>query len=178
LAQQRQEKSNLRRAVEVATNVAVLLFAVFAVLSTGLSFKREYESRAPIGLRNDETVVQIPGYSYNSVHQTVIIAISAKCLNCSSQIPFYKNLLRIQNDHRQSLRVVAIFPETREAVDEYINKNGISDVTPIANFNFRSLNIRTVPTLLLVDSSGRLRDFWIGQITEATHRKILDTLSL
>ena len=158
--------------------MVVLLFAVFTLFSAGLSFKRKYESSPTTGLRNDEAVLQLPGYPYDSVHQTLIIAMSAQCLNCSNQIPFYKNLLRIERDSGRSLRVVAVFPETREAVDEYTHKNGFSDVTTIAPFNLRSLNIRSVPTLLIVDSSGRLRDFWIGEVSEATHRKVLDSLGL
>jgi hypothetical protein len=166
-------QAKLKSYLEVATNIAVLLVAL-AVLGT---FAWNYFGRTPApqlqaGFQKGQTFAQVPGVSYESAPQTLLIAMSTRCHYCTESLPFYKQLVEGQRANGQATHVVAVFPNPEAEVKQYVQQNNL-DLETIAGVDFGALNISGTPTAFMVDSSGKVRDFWLGKLPQDKEQQII-----
>lgn len=171
------DETKLKNRLEIATNIAVLFVAV-AVLSV---FAWSYFSRPRMpklnsGLQRGVALSQIANLDYNSSPRTLLVAMSTRCHSCKESTPFYNRLVdRLRED--SATRLVAIFPEHSEEVAKYAEQNQLK-MTAIPAVDFRSLNLTSIPTILLVDNEGKVSDFWIGKLPEAGEQQVAKVASL
>ena len=166
-------QTKLKSYLEVATNVAVLLVAL-AVLST---FAWNYFGRSPTpqlqaGFQKGQTFAQVPGVNYDNSPQTLLIAMSIRCHYCTESLPFYKQLAEAQRTSGRETHVVAIFPNSVAEVRQYVQQNNL-DLETIAGLDFGALNISGTPTAVLIDESGKIRDFWLGKPPQDKEQQIM-----
>lgn len=161
----------------MATNVAVLLVAL-AVLST---FAWNYFGRSPTpqlqaGFQKGQTFAQVPGVSYGSSPRTLLIAMSTRCHYCAESLPFYKQLVEAQRTSGRETHVVAVFPNQEPEVRQYVQQNRL-DLETVAGVDLGTLNIYGTPTAVLIDDSGKVRDFWLGKLPEDREQQIIKAVS-
>ncbi len=58
---------------------------------------------------------------------------------------------------------------------QYVQQNKL-DLETVAGVDFRALNIGGTPTAILIDGSGKVRDFWVGKITQDIERQVIKTV--
>lgn len=167
----------LKGYLEVATNIAVLLVAL-AVLGT---FAWNYFGRTPApqlqtGFQKGQTFAQVPGVSYESSPQTLLIAMSTNCHYCTESLPFYKQLVEAQRANGQATHIVAVFPNPEAEVRQYVQQNNL-DLKTIAGVDFGALNISGTPTAILIDENGKVRDFWIGRLPQEQEQQVIQAVS-
>lgn len=47
----------------------------------------------------------------------------------------------------------------------------------VARVNFKALNLVATPTVILVDNSGKVLDFWIGKPSKEVEQQILKAIN-
>lgn len=170
-------QTKLKSYLEVATNIAVLLVAL-AVLST---FAWNYFGRSPApqlqaGFQKGQTFAQVPGVSYNSSPQTLLIAMSTRCHYCIESLPFYKQLAAAQRTSGRETHVVTIFPNQEAEVRQYVQQNKL-DLETVAGVDLEALNISGTPTAVLIDGNGKIRDFWLGKLPQDKEQQIIKAVN-
>lgn len=171
------EQSNAKKYLEIATNVAVLLVAVtFLSILAWNYFARQTQPRLQTGLQRDQILPQAHGISYSDSPQTLLIAINTNCAYCTQSVSFYNRLVNIQRGRTETTRIIAIFPNSEEDVRQYVQRERLN-VDAVAAVDFRSLNVAGTPTVILVDRSGRVLDFWIGMLPTVAENQVIESIS-
>jgi thioredoxin-related protein len=169
-------ESKLKHYLEISSSVAVLILAVIVItvfLWTYFGSNQSVKSQS--GLRRGTNLTQLAGYDYNSSPQTLIIALSSKCGYCHESIPFYNKLAELQSGIK-NVRTVAVFPNKEEGISSYVQEKQLKTNAVVVG-DFRSLNIKSTPTVILVDKNGKILDFWSGKLTAETEQEVIKAIS-
>lgn len=170
-------RTKLKSYLEVATNVAVLMASLVVLSVYGLSYLAgKPKTVLTVGLQKGQTVRALPQHDFGSSSQTLIIAMNTECHFCTESVPFYNQVIETQQALDKPTRVIAIFPNTEEEVKRYTHQQRLKADT-ISGVNLSALNLSATPTVILVDSGGRVLDFWIGKLAENAEQQIIKSLS-
>ncbi|MBD0371859.1 MAG: redoxin family protein [Pyrinomonadaceae bacterium] len=171
------EQSRLKNYLEMGSNAAVILVAAVILTIFGWHFLIRSPNSSPlVGLQKGQSLIQLPGYSYNSAPQTLVIALSSKCGYCSESIPFYNKLAELQNNPNKRTQLVAVFHTNDSGAVQFTQEKQLN-INYITSVDFQALTIKSTPTMILVDSNGKVVDFWIGQLTEDKQQQIIKIIT-
>lgn len=172
------EASKVKSYLEVMTNVAVLLVALVVLSAFSWSYFAQKSSPSlKDGLRKGKAMAQLPKLDYSSSSQTLLIAMSTQCHYCAESLPFYRQLVTTQQGNGQATHIVAVFPNTDDEVRQYIEQNHLN-IDAIGGVDFRALNISSTPIMVLIDKSGKIRDFWIGKLPESEEQQVVKAVGV
>jgi hypothetical protein len=90
-------------------------------------------------------------------------------------VPFYKRLADRAAVAQPRPHVLAICLETADACKAFVSGEGLR-VDAAFGVPADNLRVRGTPTLLLVDSSGRIARIWKGRLTDSAERDVMNTL--
>lgn len=167
------ERERWLKYIEVSSNVAVLVVAMAllgALVSTRWwppAGKGKFED----GLQKGQVLASLPSIDYSAAPQTLVIVGSTTCQYCKESLPFYQQLLSTKSAAQQT-RIVAIFPNPKTEVDQYKQRNQLN-VESVPSLNYANLNVTGTPTLILVDSAGRVLDFWVGRLSQEEEKQVM-----
>ena len=157
---------DLDRIANVAIIVAVAIFITLVV--RGEFFRRTAAPAHSPGTLVGKTI-QLPGVAFPAQRDSLVLGISTQCHYCNESLPFYKQL----SDSLQGrLDVFAVLPQTQAEAGKYLADAGLSTVHGVSA-DLDSIGVYATPTLLLVDSTGKVKDAWLGKQDEAGQQKIL-----
>ena len=160
------------------TNVAVLVGAVLLVAL----FARSYFPKAapkpyPDPMRRGTVLRKIDGVDLHQSMRTLILALSTNCRYCTQSMPFYKGLTqRIDTEAGKSTQLVALFPESRQAVDSYLQSHQLT-VKSVPGVSYGALKIPFTPSLILVDSNGEVLSSWGGTLSADEQKDVYAAIS-
>jgi hypothetical protein len=171
------ENNKLRNYLEVGTNVAVLLVAMTILSTFALSFiQRKPTPVVSKGIEKGQHLPAIPGISYDGSPRTLLIAMNTKCSYCTASIPFYNQLAGLQQSDNNPLHIVAAFPNTADEVKQYLSQHKLA-VESHDSVALGQLKVAGAPTIILVDQSGRVLDFWVGELKPETQQQVLKSIA-
>lgn len=177
------KESAVIKKLEVLANIAVVVTS--AVLCSVLVKKYFFSSTkqapveavqskspAPSASRRPSiqagTKISLPGIDWNKSTRTVVLALSTTCHFCSESAPFYQEL---QQQKRDDVRLVALFPQPVEESHAYLNRLGIG-INDILQSPLSSVGASGTPTLLLIDNRGAVVDSWVGKLTDVAAEQV------
>lgn len=76
---------------------------------------------------------------------------------------------------RKKVGVVAVFPQDTESAAKHLTALGLS-IEKIRQATLVSLGTAGTPTLILVDSSGRAIDSWVGKLPPEEEKRVFERL--
>jgi hypothetical protein len=171
------EKSQTRRYLETATNIAVLLAAIAVLASVAAVYLRPKSlPQLQTGLQKGETLAPVPDFNFGDSDRSLLLVMSTRCVYCDESVPFYKQLIGAQQLGNQSVRIVAVLPNSDEEVRQSMQQKQLQ-IAAIPSANLKTLKVAGTPTLILVDSGGRVIDFWVGKLSQDTEQQVLKIIS-
>lgn len=166
-------QAKIQKYVENATNVAILVASLLVIYVCAWGyFRGGTEPRILSGLQKGSVLASPPEVSYGQSSQTLLIAMNTDCGSCQDSGPFYKQLAQEQSAHTGGARVIAVFPNSEDEVKEFVRQNEL-DLATISSADFGSLKIAGTPTIVLVDNSGKIRDFWLGKLSKDEEQQVI-----
>ena len=168
-------QGKLKSFIEVASNIAVVVVAIVVLAS----FARSYLRATPRvvlqgGLLKGSQFPQLPGVDFRKSQKTLLVAVDSKCDSCKESLPFFKNLAGSIRG-RSDARMIAVFPSAEEEAKRYAQQNQLN-VDTIFGLDFKMLNLRAIPAMILIDNNGTVIDFWLGKPSEYTEKQIVNSL--
>lgn len=162
--------------LEVTSSVAVLVVAM-ALLGAIVSARWAGPEKAKFedGLQRGQVLGRLPSVDYGAVPQTLVLVLSTKCNYCQESLPFYKRLLGEQQRAGQRTRMVALFPNPTTEVEQYKQQNQFH-IDSVPELNYSTLNVTGTPTLILVDSTGSVLDFWVGMLSKDDEQQLIEAV--
>jgi thioredoxin-related protein len=149
---------------------------VFLSIFAWSYFTRKPETQIQTGLQKGKPLAQIPGVDYKSAPRTLLIAMNSNCGYCNESIPFYRELKEAQREHNEKTRIIAIFSDMENIAKHYVKQKQL-DMEAIAEVNLKTLNVDATPTIILVNSSGTILDFWIGKLSPDDEQLVVKSIS-
>jgi thioredoxin-related protein len=168
----------LKNILDVTTNVVVVVFAVVAI---GVLVKNHFTPRNPenrADIQKGNAFPEIAGADYKQTPRTLILALNVDCRYCSRSVPFYNRLAEALRENAGQFNLIAAFiNKDGDLVKSYVEEKQLS-VQTIAGVDLDKLGIHTTPTLVMVDSAGKILDSWRGALQPDGEREVFDALGL
>lgn len=118
----------------------------------------------------------VPGLATDANRRSVILFVRDGCRFCEASIPFYRRLGQAVQNQQATVRLVGLCPDRTEACATYLKSNGIQ-VTDVVGVQQQGvLKFAGTPTLLLTDPSRKIASVWVGQLTAAAEKEVLDAI--
>ena len=161
--------------IEFAANIAIIVVACLLATVLVKSYLLARPADQPVTNLQSQPVSQPTvsslNINWNQNRQTLILAISSNCHFCSESAPFYKKLAQSKGD----TRLVAVLPQPVEEGRKYLERLGVS-VDEIRQLSLDQIGIHGTPSLVLVDASGVVKNFWVGRLPPDQEALVLEAL--
>ncbi len=157
----------MRRALEVLTNISVLVAALFMifVLYGRIGVRQDY-------LNVGATMPAIKGITWANHEQTLVLALRKGCHYCEESMPFYRDLSNLSQGQMLKTYLVAVLPDSQADVHSLMASQSLHfDSVPLTPL--KSLKINGTPTLILVDRAGKVKRVWAGELTRTREGEVL-----
>jgi|HubBroStandDraft_1064217.scaffolds.fasta_scaffold66944_2 hypothetical protein len=122
--------------------------------------------------RPGQTLAPLQGYNWNSYQKTLVIAIRTGCPYCDASLPFYRELGEQERSNMLHAHVLAVMPNDASSGGRLLRKGDV-EIQGIFGQRLEALKVSGTPTVLLIDSSGRIERAWIGQLTPMGEKDVI-----
>jgi len=171
-------KTQLSKYLEMGANASIMLVAILFSVVLLKSYsgqptpKKDQPSPPPVTqkLLQKGDVLTIPKVNWQN-GQTLLLALSTSCHFCTDSAPFYQ---RLSKDHGDA-RLVAVFPQEQDQGENYLTRLGVK-VDDVEQASFMDLGISGTPTLILVDSTGKVVNKWEGALPPNRESEVVGQL--
>lgn len=162
----------MKTKLEAIANVVVIL----AALAVGGEVLTRYlrSSRTSRSVEVGDPLATVPGLDWSQHRQTLLLVLNTGCDFCQESVPFYQKLAQAQHPDGDGMEVVAVFPNEAEFVRQFTARESLS-VRSVPEVPMETLHVNATPTLILVNSDGRVERSWVGVLTA---RQEIDLLKL
>lgn len=162
--------------LETATNIAVLVAAVFVVvyfarLSLGAGTTASGPEGPPLGMR----FANLEGFDWSAHDRTLVLALRTDCVYCEASIPFYRQLAAVAQASNPPFALLSAFPQPVSEVERHQSSAGLR-IQAVANADLHALGVDGTPTLILVDRRGTVLKTWVGQLPPDGELEVFRTL--
>jgi hypothetical protein len=133
--------------------------------------KRQARESEEVGIVS-RTLAPLPGYSWSSNPKTLVIAIRKGCPYCDVSMPFYRQLGELEKSNVLRAHVLVVMPNDASYGSSLLRKNDL-EVQGIFGQKLDALKVSGTPTVLLLDSSGRIERVWIGLLAPQGEKEVM-----
>ncbi len=119
-----------------------------------------------------QTLAPLAGYGWGSYRKTLVIAIRIGCPYCDSSLGFYRQLGEQERSSMIRAHVLLVMPNDASTGGGYLRRNGV-EVQEIFGQELDDLRVSGTPTLLLLDSSGRIEREWVGKLSPRGEKDVI-----
>ena len=164
--------------LDVTTNIVVVLFGIVAIGVLVKSYFAPPGAKPSIAITKGSVFTEIAGVDYKQTPRTLILALNVDCRYCTRSVPFYNSLAEARQENAGRVNIVAAFiNKDAELVKSYAEEKHLS-VQAIAGVDLDQLGVQTTPTLIMVDSGGKVLDSWRGELQPDGEREVFAALGL
>jgi hypothetical protein len=159
----------------VAAAVASLVLVAVTAIVLARPGLRDAVGLGPAAAYAAHSRIDVPPEAYQASPYTVVIFARSTCAVCRSAVPFLTTLVREAAAHGVAARLISGTPDARDEV-AFAETFGLGGGA-IVGADFRSLRVKRVPTIVLVDRDGVIHSAREGAIPAAAQAEWLRTLS-
>jgi len=102
-----------------------------------------------------------------------VLAIRTGCPYCEASLPFYRQLGEQEKGNALHAHVLIVMPNDAVSGSSFLRKDDV-DVQVIFGQRLGALRVSGTPTVLLLDSSGRIERAWMGQLTPLGEKDVMN----
>lgn len=162
----------MKRKLEAIANLIVILMALVVGAVVLTRYAASYNT--PRAIAAGDHVAKLPGLEWNQHRRTLLLVLNTACHFCQDSVPFYQKLAKAQRLERDAVEMVAVFPNEAEMVHQFTAHEGLT-IRSMPGVALENLHVNATPTLILVNSEGRVERSWVGVLTA---RQEIDLLKL
>ena len=171
-------RKKLKYILDVTTNVVVVVFAVVAIVVLVKNYLAPQDVKTRVAVMKGSVFPEIAGVDYKQTPRTLILALNVDCRYCTRSVPFYNSLAEARQENAGQVNIVAAFINKEQSlVKSYAEEKQLS-VQAIAGVDLDKLGVHSTPTVILVDSAGKVLDSWSGELQPDGEREVFAALGL
>ncbi|MFV0388490.1 MAG: peroxiredoxin family protein [Pyrinomonadaceae bacterium] len=172
----------LHKNIELVSNLAIIVVSIVFVLFVANRFlsttRSDSNSEILSATSKQKPVlesgakVSIPNLDLTGT-RTLVVYVRKGCKFCDNSLPFYKHL--IEGNSKSNSAVVFVSQDDTKIMHKYLEEHSIA-TNRIYKADLSTIGVRGTPTLLLLDSNGKLEEYWIGQLSDEKQLQVLEKL--
>lgn len=155
----------------VASGAVIVAVVVFLVLVAKGDFSRPKFNQPQAQDLTGKTV-SLPGLKLPAGQNSLVLVVSTTCHFCKDSLPFYKQLTQKLNGR---LNVVAILPQPVPEAQKFLKSAGVT-TNEVVSATPEQVGVRGTPTVLLVDSKGKVSHVWVGELDQNGQQDLVKTV--
>lgn len=160
-----------------STSFGNISFATACLLLAALAGVRLYDRFSPSGARLTMPAQEDP-FARGAVlgwvqpaalrpdGMTALLVLNSQCRYCDESVPFYQQLLAAGT---RKARIVAASVEPEAQFKRYLADAGLK---PDLAVHFERMNVPGTPTLVVIDSQGKVLRSWLGKLSSEQEDEI------
>ena len=169
-------RERLKSYLEVSTNLTVLIVAIILLSSFAINWFNNRSAREVIsGIAKGQQLDANLNIDYRNSSYTLLLALNTRCEHCANNAKFYTEILHVTNNGKK-VQAIAVFPNSLDEVRQYCQQHELT-MDHRDSVDLSLIRIAATPTLVLIDQTGRVVDFWVGEITGNNQQKLLSYLA-
>jgi len=161
-------KEILPVAAQAGSLPQILIGGSYTPVQTSKGQTRASEEGSLLG----QTLAPLPGYSWSSHSKTLVIAIRRGCPYCDASLPFYRQLGERERSNMLQVHLLVVMPNDASSGSSLLKKDDV-EVQGIFGQELDALKVPGTPTVLLLDSNGRIEREWVGQLTPSGEKDVM-----
>jgi len=165
---------NLKVVLDVVTTLAII--TVCALLAYTLLHNRQPSPATSASLKGMQLPV-LTEYDWNANPRTLALAIRKGCHFCEESLPFYEHLSELQAEHKLRAHILVITPDEAAVAQEMLRTARINADSATGE-QLDQLHVTGTPTIMLVDTHGRIQQAWIGKQTPKGEEQIIQAAEI
>jgi len=154
-------------------NLAANLMIVLVVLLIGAVLIKHFwpkvqsrDYRVPAG-----TTVSLPGVDWQHNRETLLLVLDTGCPYCTASAPFYQQIVR-ENARQRKVQLIAVLPQDVRESKQYLSNLNVP-IDEVRQSDFDVLGVKGTPTLILINSKGKVMRSWAGKLPPEEEREVL-----
>jgi peroxiredoxin len=129
------------------------------------------------GLQKGAQLPQLAGVDFSKSQKILLVAMDANCDSCRESLPFFNSLVEKLRGKPGDARLITVFQDGEEQTRRYAEQSRLN-VDTVFGVDFKLLGLSALPSIILIDSTGTVLDFWIGKPSKDTEEQILKHLTV
>jgi hypothetical protein len=166
--------STFYKKIELVANVSIIAVAVILGFVLIKRFVLPPAPTEPGENIRVGTRISVPDINWSQSERNLVLVLQKGCHFCTESGPFYQQLTR-ETTALANVRLIAALPQDVGEASQYLSDLGVA-VNEIRQVPPASLGVRGTPTLLLVDNTGIITDFWVGKLSPDKEAEVLRRL--
>lgn len=161
------------RYIEVSANVGIIVVAILLCFVLGKRFlfpPAQVPSPTEIVAG---TLVSVPDFDWSKSNRTLMLVLQKDCRFCTESAPFYRTL--VSTAPAKAIKLLAVLPQEESVAREYLESMDVQ-IDDVRQLSLSSLHVRGTPTLILVDSNGKVIKSWVGKLPDVGEKELLSSL--
>lgn len=168
-------KSKVETVANAATIIAALLLSFVLIKVYLLPSALHSPSRSAFVTTVGTSIKdRIAGVDWQKNGRTLVLALSTQCHFCTASAPFFRTLVEQSSNN---VKTVAVFPQSVDEAQKYLNGEGVR-VDLVTQSSLNQIGISGTPTMLLVDSAGKVTNVWVGMLEPKEQEQVFRVLGL
>lgn len=166
---------SVRRGALVITLTLLLIVATTAtaiVFPSGREWVRQRMRWAPPGYSMGAASGLLPAL-YDGADFTVLIFATTNCVACQRALPFHQELARADDGARVRTRILMTSPG--DDIAAYAMAAGVN-ADRVLRFDAQGSKVRRVPTILVIDRAGLVREMKEGVLPDDEQHALLEKI--
>ena len=155
----------MKTRLEAIANVSVIVVAL--VIAYRMLMGNAGLPVVPRSLAPGDRLPRAPGIDWSRHKRTLVLALNSGCHFCEESASFYRTLVREKRGRApksDGVAIIAVFPNDADAVQRFLRNDQLA-LQSIASVPLAAWGVVATPTILLVDSTGRVDRSWLGVLT-------------
>jgi hypothetical protein len=164
--------------VSILTAVAAIAIVWVVVAGSPGRQSLPWKARSqkpPAGYLRSDKMDPIAGVNFAEADRTLIVFFRSPCQFCIQSVPYYQRLTALKKDRKSRLQIVAVANDTDADAKNFPDEQGWQP-DRVVLVPAGSIKARGVPVLLLVSSSGRVVESWLGGTTAESYDDLVRTV--
>lgn len=173
-------KRTYKERIEALANILIILVSILVVVV----IVRQYLSNSGESARTgsppgSEEIsagknISVEGIDWSHSRKTVLLVLSSNCRYCTQSVEFYQKLV-LKRQNGEQLRIIALFPHSVELGRRYLADHNVY-VDDVKEVSMPQLGTYFTPTIILVDSGGKIVNSWVGKLQPDKENEIMSML--
>jgi len=169
---------NLKNVLDVAGSAACVLTCVLLAITV---IGRAREAAAEVkqhsvsaGLQVGARFPPIQGLDYKQHDKSILLFVSGDCSHCVRNLPVYRSLFEKARSKAHSAPALLGLFESEASRRKFVSLG--FDIPSRADLPFVNYRIPATPTVVVVDQSGNINTFWVGELSEKAEQALTQML--
>lgn len=165
----------MKARIEVVANVVVIVLAI-VMGSVYLRDRFSAHGPGPSEVKAGDKLPRMGDWDWSAHDRTLVLVLRKGCHFCEDSAPFYQRLATQQQEARSSIAIVAVFPDTADAVREVVKTEALR-FPALAGVPLERLKVAGTPSVLLVDRSGTVLNTWMGMLSPKQELEVMNAVA-